>query len=61
MAGEVWVLLVPSPIYPPLQAAAHWARRFVPMPRASNTQALTRGPMSCPSGSAGQRSGGTTA
>jgi hypothetical protein len=37
------VCWVPSPIYPPLQAAAYWARRFIPAPHTSRTQALTKG------------------
>jgi hypothetical protein len=55
------VCWVPYLIYPPLQAAAHGARRFVPTPCAGHTQALTRGPRSRPSVSAGLRSGGTAA
>jgi hypothetical protein len=51
---SVW--RIPSPIYPPLQAAAHQARRLVPTPRAHFTQALTRGPRTCPSVSTGRRS-----
>jgi hypothetical protein len=63
-AGE-WeyesVCSVPSPIYPPLQAVAHRARRFMPTSRAHHTQALTRGPRSCPSVGAGQQNGGASA
>jgi hypothetical protein len=43
-AGE-WeygsVRSIPTPIYLPLQVAAHRARHFVPAPRARHTQALT--------------------
>jgi hypothetical protein len=40
--GSVW--RIPSPIYPPLQAAAHRAQHLMPTPRAHFIQALTRGP-----------------
>jgi hypothetical protein len=49
------------PLFTPLQAAAHWARRFMPAPHAGHTQALTRGARSRVPVSAGLRSGGTTA
>jgi hypothetical protein len=53
------VCWVPSPIYPPLQAAAHWARCFVLAPCIGHTQLLKKGPRSRASVSAGLRSGGT--
>jgi hypothetical protein len=48
------------PLFTPLPAAAHWARCFMPAPRVGHTQALTRGPRSRTSVSAGLRSDGTT-
>jgi hypothetical protein len=55
---EVWIRMADStPIYPPLQVAAHRAQRLVPTPRAKFTQALTKGPRSYPSINTGRRSG----
>jgi hypothetical protein len=51
----------PSPIYPPLQAAAHWARRFMPAPHAGHTWVLTRGAQVPPISHRWQRSDGTVA
>jgi hypothetical protein len=56
--GSVW--RIPTHVYPPLQAVTHQARRLVPTPRAQFTQALTKGPRSCPSVSTGRRSGDPT-
>jgi hypothetical protein len=49
------------PIYPPLQAAAHRVRRFVPTPRAPHTMALTSGPRSHSSIGTGRQNGGAAA
>jgi hypothetical protein len=57
MAGE-WeygsIRSVLSPVYPPLQAATHQARRSMPTPRAPHSQALTSGLRSYSSVSTGR-------
>jgi hypothetical protein len=52
---------VPPPIYPPLQAATHRARRFMPTPCCPHTQALTSEPRPRSSVGTGQRNGAVAA
>jgi hypothetical protein len=55
----LWIRTLGStPVYPPLQVAAHRAQCFMPTPRAPHTQALTSGPRSRSSIGTGRQNGG---